>query len=205
LRDAPIGKQNIQVNPTQFIEFDADRPGFVSSFNFRVNLRRTGRYLDVSSLLSNSAKTGLVKVIDRTTLPIGEDEENALPEVPIAPDDNVQLPIAHGKRSVFSKKTLTSLELAATICVFVVTLVIIIQCFICPHGKRRGKVDDSEERLLQGYPPGMMAPVQGYGMPYGYAPQYYAPPMAAYGIPYPIQPTGAYFPMTPTQEEQNQQ
>jgi hypothetical protein len=95
---------------------------------------------------------------------------------------------------------LTTLQILVMICVLVLSILFIVQCFLNVGKQRRGIADGAEEGLLSGYPDGQRPvhrPLQGFGVPaYPYGPGFFPSP---YGAPYPMAQPPAYFAQGPVQ------
>jgi hypothetical protein len=192
------GKRHISSNGTQFLEFNANSRE-IDSYVLGIHVKGEGRYLDISSLLSNDATAGLVTVVPQTEPQIAPGDDSERKQVEVVPEPVQQFPVVHRDKGN-SARPLTPLEVLSVLCVCILSCLVIVQCCLCPRPKRGGKFDESEERLLEGYPPGLDGlppPVQApYGMPY----QYYPQPIGGYGMPYQMPAGGVFFPTTPPQE-----
>jgi hypothetical protein len=176
------GNRLIGVRRGAFVMMDsASKHGFVVG----VHVKRGGRFMRTSGKLANGRDAALIEVAKRTE-PEGERAPQNRPVVGLREPAHLipdVFPVRHGPHR--QTNFLSAFEVFSVLCVGIAVIMFILQCYVCPHNRRKTVRDDSEQVLLGTRDSaGLSVQPQEYSYPQGYASgapwQYQIPPMYAY-------------------------
>jgi hypothetical protein len=178
------GKELIRVKRGAFVMMDStSKHGFVVG----VHVKKGGRFLQASGKLASWHGAALIEVAKR----IEPKDERAPQDPPVArlrkpahliPD---VFPVRHGPNR--QTNFLSAFEVFSVLCVGIAVIMFILQCYVCPHNRRKTVRDDSEQMLLGTRDSaGLSVQPQEYSYPQGDG--------AAASWQYQVPPMGAYFP-----------
>jgi hypothetical protein len=182
------GKQLIKVARGSFVMMDStSKHGFAMG----VHVKRGGRFWRTSGKLANGQDAAMIEVAKRPEL----ESEKKPRHYPAAPREPAHLipdvfPVRHGPNR--QGNFLSAFEVFSVICVGIAVIMFVLQCYVCPHNKRKVIRDGSEQMLLGARDSaGLTVQPQEYSYPQAYAAGYY--PSAAVGPPgqYQMAPMGA--------------